>query len=106
MFLGDHRILCTDIVMDVGESLNPAIDIGQIEDAFMQGYGMFVIEQLLHTPKGDLLTRGPSTYKLPGFGEVPEKFNVYLLGGEFVELVIFFGPRIDSYTKLKRFRLG
>lgn len=68
--------------MDVGESLNPAIDIGQIEGAFMQGYGMFVMEQLLHTPKGELITRGPSTYKIPGFGDVPQEFNVILLSGE------------------------
>lgn len=52
--------------MDVGNSLNPAIDIGQIEGAFMQGYGLLTIEQLLYSPKGELLTKGPGTYKIPG----------------------------------------
>eukprot|EP00112_Aurelia_sp_Birch-Aquarium-sp1_P022397 Seg63.5 transcript_id=Seg63.5/GoldUCD/mRNA.D3Y31 product="Xanthine dehydrogenase" protein_id=Seg63.5/GoldUCD/D3Y31 len=78
---GDHKVLRTDIVMDLGESLNPAIDIGQVEGAFMQGYGMFVLEQMVHGPNGELLSRGPGTYKIPGFGEVPEEFNVSLLSG-------------------------
>merc|ERR1712156_1387510 len=47
---GDHHVLRTDIMMDLGESLNPAIDIGQVEGGFMQGYGLFVMEQLLHSP--------------------------------------------------------
>lgn len=45
-------------MMDLGESLNPAIDIGQIEGGFMQGYGLFVMEQLIHSPSGALLTKG------------------------------------------------
>ena len=52
------QVLKTDIVMDLGESLNPAIDIGQIEGGFMQGYGLFVMEQLIHSPSGHLLTKG------------------------------------------------
>jgi xanthine dehydrogenase/oxidase len=67
--------------MDLGESINPAIDIGQIEGGFMQGYGLFTIEELLYSPTGALLTRGPSTYKIPGFGDVPAEFNVSLLRG-------------------------
>eukprot|EP00795_Rhopilema_esculentum_P016010 gene16010-7346_t len=78
---GDNKILSTEIVMDLGESLNPAIDIGQIEGAFMQGYGLFVLEQFQHSPNGVPLTVGPSTYKIPGFGDVPEEFNVSLLSG-------------------------
>ena len=54
----DQKVLRTDIVMDLGESLNPAIDIGQIEGGFMQGYGLFVMEQLIHSPEGALLTKG------------------------------------------------
>ena len=54
--------------MDLGESINPAIDIGQIEGAFAQGYGLFMLEQLIHSPDGVLLTRGPGAYKLPGKG--------------------------------------
>lgn len=78
---GDHQIIRTDIVMDIGSSLNPAIDIGQIEGAFMQGYGMFTLEELIYSPEGALLSRGPGTYKLPGFGDIPAEFNVSLLTG-------------------------
>eukprot|EP00794_Sanderia_malayensis_P005705 gene5705-biopygen4629 len=80
---GDHQVLKTDIVMDVGQSLNPAIDIGQIEGAFTQGYGLFMMEQLVHSPSGVLLTRGPGAYKIPSFNDVPTEFNVSLLKGTF-----------------------
>ncbi|XP_067668816.1 xanthine dehydrogenase/oxidase-like [Haliotis asinina] len=76
---GDHQVLQTDIVMDVGKSLNPAIDIGQIEGAFMQGYGLYCLEQHKMNPSGSILTRGPGTYKIPGFRNIPVKFNVTLL---------------------------
>ncbi|XP_070578245.1 xanthine dehydrogenase/oxidase-like [Ptychodera flava] len=76
---GDHRVLRTDIVMDLGESLNPAIDIGQIEGAFMQGYGLFTMEDLRRSANGVLLTRGPGMYKIPSFGDVPSIFNVSIL---------------------------
>lgn len=78
---GDHKVLRCDIVMDLGESLNPAIDVGQIEGAFMQGYGLFVLEELVYSPEGTLFTRGPGTYKLPGMGDIPSEFNVSLLKG-------------------------
>ncbi|XP_072162863.1 xanthine dehydrogenase/oxidase-like [Diadema setosum] len=76
---GDHRCLRTDIVMDVGNSINPAIDIGQIEGAYTQGYGLSCLEDHRWTPKGFLLTRGPGFYKIPGFGDIPAEFNVTLL---------------------------
>ncbi|XP_011180964.1 xanthine dehydrogenase [Zeugodacus cucurbitae] len=78
---GDHQVLSTDIVMDLGSSLNPAIDIGQIEGAFMQGYGLFVLEELIYSPQGALYSRGPGMYKLPGFADIPGEFNVSLLTG-------------------------
>jgi xanthine dehydrogenase/oxidase len=78
---GDHTVLRTDIVMDVGESLNPAIDVGQIEGAFMQGYGLFVMEQMMHTPSGRIVTQGPGAYKLPSAGDIPASLNVSLLRG-------------------------
>ncbi|XP_050420003.1 xanthine dehydrogenase isoform X2 [Adelges cooleyi] len=78
---GDHEVLSTDIVMDVGQSLNPAIDVGQIEGAFMQGYGLFTLEELVYSPKGMLYTRGPGTYKIPGFADIPVEFTVSLLKG-------------------------
>ncbi|XP_019892305.2 xanthine dehydrogenase-like [Musca domestica] len=78
---GDHQILSTDIVMDIGSSLNPAIDIGQIEGAFMQGYGLFTLEELIYSPEGTLYSRGPGMYKIPGFANIPAEFNVSLLTG-------------------------
>ncbi|XP_022211535.2 xanthine dehydrogenase [Drosophila obscura] len=78
---GDHQVLSTDIVMDIGSSINPAIDIGQIEGAFMQGYGLFTLEELMYSPQGMLYSRGPGMYKLPGFADIPGEFNVSLLTG-------------------------
>lgn len=67
--------------MFLGESLNPAIDIGQIEGAFMQGYGLYVLEELVYSPTGETITKGPGTYKIPGFMDIPGEFNVSLLKG-------------------------
>ncbi|XP_050457292.1 xanthine dehydrogenase isoform X1 [Cataglyphis hispanica] len=78
---GDHEILRTDIVMDLGESLNPAIDIGQVEGGFVQGYGLFTLEEMIYSPTGTLFSRGPGAYKLPGFTNIPQEFNVSLLKG-------------------------
>ncbi|XP_059046413.1 xanthine dehydrogenase-like [Achroia grisella] len=78
---GDHQVLRSDIVMDLGESINPAIDIGQIEGAFMQGYGFFTMEEMLFSPTGEVLSKGPGTYKIPGFSDIPKEFNVSLLKG-------------------------
>ncbi len=69
------QVLSTNIVMDLGESLNPAIDIGQVEGAFMQGYGLFMLEQIVHSPTGTLLTRGPGAYKIPSFNDIPGQYS-------------------------------
>eukprot|EP01111_Echinosteliopsis_oligospora_P015503 TRINITY_DN6157_c0_g1_i1.p1 TRINITY_DN6157_c0_g1~~TRINITY_DN6157_c0_g1_i1.p1 ORF type:complete len:771 (+),score=277.00 TRINITY_DN6157_c0_g1_i1:923-3235(+) len=76
---GDHHVLRTDILMDVGDSLNPSIDIGQIEGAFVQGMGWCTMEEIVVLGNGVLLTRGPSTYKIPSFNDIPEDFRVSLL---------------------------
>jgi xanthine dehydrogenase/oxidase len=84
---GSHRTLRSDIIVDVGSSINPAIDIGQIEGAFIQGMGWSTTEEVIyadddHTwvrPRGALFTAGPGTYKIPAFNCVPESFNVALL---------------------------
>jgi len=76
---GDHEVRHVDIVMDVGSSLNPAIDVGQVEGAFAQGYGLFVLEEMLYSPKGQTYSTGPGTYKLPGMGDVPIELSVSLL---------------------------
>ncbi|CAK6983920.1 xanthine dehydrogenase/oxidase [Scomber scombrus] len=76
---GAHKNLSTTIVMDVGHSLNPAIDIGQVEGGFMQGLGLFTLEELHYSPRGVLLTRGPGSYKIPAFGDIPTQLTVSLL---------------------------
>ncbi|PYH80963.1 xanthine dehydrogenase [Aspergillus uvarum CBS 121591] len=81
LLTGDHTVLRTDIKMDVGRSINPAIDYGQIEGAFVQGQGLFTMEESLWTRGGQLATRGPGTYKIPGFSDIPQEFNVSFLQG-------------------------
>ncbi|MBS0520956.1 MAG: xanthine dehydrogenase molybdopterin binding subunit [Proteobacteria bacterium] len=76
---GESRVLRADLVQDCGASLNPAIDLGQIEGAFVQGQGWFTCEELWWDAKGRLRTAGPSTYKIPGSRDVPPVFNVKLL---------------------------
>ncbi len=65
--------------MDIGRSINPAIDYGQIEGAFVQGQGLFTMEETLWTRDGQLATRGPGTYKIPSFSDIPQEFNVSFL---------------------------
>ena len=76
---GESRVLATDILQDVGASLNPAIDLGQIEGAFVQGMGWLTSEELVWNDKGRLMTHGPSTYKIPGSRDVPPHFKVHIL---------------------------
>lgn len=83
---GDCHIIRADVLMDLGSSINPAIDIGQIEGAFVQGYGWSTMEELVWgdaehpwVRPGQLFTRGPGTYKIPAFNDVPRDFRVHLL---------------------------
>ena len=76
---GESRVLATDILQDVGSSLNPSIDLGQIEGAFVQGMGWVTSEELVWDSKGRLMTHGPSTYKIPGSRDVPAHFKVHIL---------------------------
>ena len=76
---GEHAVLRADVVMDLGKSLNPALDIGQIEGAFVQGMGWATTEQIVYDHRGQLFSRGPGTYKVPGPGDVPAVLNVALL---------------------------
>ncbi|MER6737224.1 xanthine dehydrogenase molybdopterin binding subunit [Streptomyces puniciscabiei] len=83
-FTGAYRIRRVDIVHDVGDSLSPLIDIGQVEGGFVQGAGWLTLEDLRWDVsdgphRGRLLTQAASTYKLPSFSEMPEEFNVTLL---------------------------
>ncbi|WP_349364004.1 MAG: xanthine dehydrogenase molybdopterin binding subunit [Roseitalea porphyridii] len=78
---GENRCLRADILQDCGASLNPAVDLGQIEGAFVQGMGWLTCEELWWDKSGRLRTVGPSTYKIPGSRDVPPAFNVSILDG-------------------------
>ncbi len=75
---GEYKVDRVDILHDVGKSLNPAIDIGQIEGGFIQGMGWLTTEDLLWDSKGMLISNNPATYKIPAIGDTPRIFNVDL----------------------------
>jgi xanthine dehydrogenase large subunit len=75
---GESRVLAADILHDVGRSINPAIDIGQIEGGFVQGMGWLTTEELVWDARGRLATHAPSTYKIPTSGDVPARLRVDL----------------------------
>ncbi|MEM1402223.1 MAG: xanthine dehydrogenase molybdopterin binding subunit [Pseudomonadota bacterium] len=76
---GEYKVSRVDICHDVGTSLNPALDIGQIEGGFIQGMGWLTFEELAWNDDGRLLTVGPATYKIPAIGDTPPEFHVELL---------------------------
>ncbi|KAM4627022.1 aldehyde oxidase 1-like [Discoglossus pictus] len=76
---GGHKNIRTDLVMEIGCSLNPAVDVGQIEGGFVQGIGLYTTEELKYSPGGDLYTRGPFQYKIPSVCDIPQEFNVSLM---------------------------
>ena len=76
---GESRLLRVDILHDVGESLNPAIDMGQVEGGFVQGVGWLTSEELWWDSQGRLQTHAPSTYKIPTAFDWPRTFNVDLI---------------------------
>ena len=78
-FTGQHELLRVDILHDVGTSLAPLVDRGQIEGGFVQGAGWLTGEEVRFSAHGELLSRGASTYKLPGIGECPPEFVVQML---------------------------
>ena len=78
---GEMRMMRVDILHDVGTSLNPAIDIGQIEGGFVQGMGWLTTEELVFDEAGRLRTHAPSTYKIPVASDVPEDFRIALWHG-------------------------
>ncbi|MCP4880473.1 MAG: molybdopterin-dependent oxidoreductase, partial [Gammaproteobacteria bacterium] len=76
---GEYKNLRTDILQDVGHSINPAIDIGQIEGAFIQGQGWLTTEELVWNEQGRLLSNNPATYKIPAINDAPKDFRVALM---------------------------
>ena len=80
LLTGDHTILRSDVFMDVGRSINYSVDVGQVEGAFVQGIGLFTIEDLLYvSASGALATKGPGAYKIPTTSDIPQEFNVKFL---------------------------
>ncbi|HEX8655656.1 MAG TPA: xanthine dehydrogenase molybdopterin binding subunit [Allosphingosinicella sp.] len=86
---GEHRVVAVDILHDVGRSLNPAIDLGQIEGGFIQGMGWLTTEELVYDDRGRLLTHAPSTYKIPTANDRPARMEIAIWErGENVEATI------------------
>uniref|UniRef100_A0A7C1WTH4 Xanthine dehydrogenase molybdopterin binding subunit n=1 Tax=Pseudomonas graminis TaxID=158627 RepID=A0A7C1WTH4_9PSED len=76
---GEYKMLRTDILHDVGASLNPAIDIGQVEGGYIQGMGWLTTEELVWNDKGKLMTNGPAGYKIPAVADMPADLRVKLV---------------------------
>jgi xanthine dehydrogenase large subunit len=86
---GESKILRVDILHDVGRSLNPTIDLGQIEGGFIQGMGWLTNEELYWNVDGELKTHAPSTYKIPTISDRPDIFNIALFDNENIEDTIY-----------------
>uniref|UniRef100_A0A2I3GXZ7 FAD-binding PCMH-type domain-containing protein n=1 Tax=Nomascus leucogenys TaxID=61853 RepID=A0A2I3GXZ7_NOMLE len=86
---GAHKKIRTHIIMDACCSLNPAIDIGQIEVSFIQGMGLYTTEEMKYYPEGVLYSQSPGEYKIPTITDVPQKFNVSLLPSSQTPLTIY-----------------
>jgi xanthine dehydrogenase large subunit len=78
-FTGEMRVPRVDLLMDIGESINPGIDRGQIVGGFIQGMGWVTTEELKYSPKGELWSHSPTTYKIPNISDLPAIFNVATL---------------------------
>ena len=84
--------------MDVGNSINPAIDIGQVEGAFTQGLGLFTMEECVFLKDGKLFTTGPGTYKIPSCNDIPIELNVSLMDNTPNPRAIFYSKVLhDNY---------
>ena len=86
---GENCVTAVDVLHDVGKSLNPSLDIGQIEGAFVQGMGWLTTEQLHWRESGELMSVGPATYKIPAIGDTPKHFEVRLYDSENPEYSVF-----------------
>ena len=78
-FTGDLKVERVDLLMDIGEMINPGVDRGQVIGGFIQGMGWVTAEKLTYSDKGELLSYSPTTYKIPGSDDVPEEFNVHFI---------------------------
>ncbi|OHT00827.1 aldehyde oxidase and xanthine dehydrogenase [Tritrichomonas foetus] len=86
---GEHYVVRTDLVHDCGSSLNPGIDIGQIEGGFVQGQGLYTIEDMIWARDGHIRTRNVTTYKIPTLDDIPDDFRVELLRNDYNDMGIY-----------------
>jgi xanthine dehydrogenase large subunit len=93
---GEYWIKAVDIVHDAGKSINPAIDKGQIEGGYVQGMGWLTMEECIWDKKGKFMTHGPSTYKIPVAGDIPEHFNVTLFDGSNLKPTPFYSKAVGE----------
>ena len=75
---GEHRLLAVDILHDAGKSINPALDLGQIEGGYIQGVGWLTLEEVVYAPDGRLLSHAPATYKIPAASDRPLRQEIHL----------------------------
>jgi xanthine dehydrogenase small subunit len=83
---GEHVLLRTDLVHDCGSSINPALDIGQLEGGFVQGQGLFTLEEMIWAKDGHIRTRNVTTYKIPTLDDIPDDFRVNLLKDDYNDM--------------------
>lgn len=93
---GEYKVNRVDVLHDVGNSLNPALDIGQIEGGFIQGMGWLTSEELVWNEQGKLLSQGPATYKIPSIGDLPEVMNVALFDQANPEATIYHSKAVGE----------
>lgn len=93
---GEYSVDSVDVIHDVGDSLNPAIDIGQIEGAFIQGMGWLTTEDLRWNDEGKLISENMATYKIPAIGDTPKHFNVSLFGRKNAEDSIYHSKAVGE----------
>jgi xanthine dehydrogenase large subunit len=86
---GEWKLVRADLLHDAGQSINPAIDLGQVEGAFIQGMGWLTTEELWWNGDGHLMTHAPSTYKIPAISDAPAAFNVRLYRNDNAEPTVF-----------------
>lgn len=86
---GEYRVTRADLLHDAGRSINPALDLGQIEGGFIQGMGWLTTEELCWNERGRLTTHAPSTYKIPSIGDLPDHFEARLFDNPNVEPTVF-----------------
>lgn len=93
---GEYKVDRVDILHDVGQSLNPAIDIGQIEGGFIQGMGWLTTEEVSWDSNGKLISNNPATYKIPAIGDTPLEFNVDLFERQNTEATIYHSKAVGE----------